>query len=59
MEKKTDSPESEDITLRSLTDKLHVGIPFSKAYVFNGAKGTFVIKSDRQRPIDRFTDNDE
>lgn len=59
MEKKTDTSESEDITLRSLTNKLNVSVPFSKTYVFNGEKGTFIIKSDRQRPIDRVTDNDK
>ncbi|NEU56671.1 hypothetical protein [Halorussus sp. MSC15.2] len=51
--------EPDDVTLKSLTEKLHVKIPFSRSYVFNGQKGAFIIKYDRQRPIDRVLDESD
>lgn len=51
--------DTEEITLRTLTTKLNVNVPFSDTYVFRGTKGTFIIDTDRQTPTERVLEEDD
>lgn len=59
MVKEDDGSDSEDITLRTLTTKLNVNVPFSDTYVFKGTKGTFIIDTDRRTPTERVLEEDD
>lgn len=59
MDNESDSVDGQSgVSLSSLTKMLNVRVPTTRAYLFHGQQGTFVIKKDRRDPIDRITEEE-